>query len=209
MTVRRHILTLNCATTHDSTRTMLHYKLILYPALMPIAAPDTEMLVMALKNGGLIADDILNNNYPVGNAFLALLSFLGCAPTICLSPAEGDNACQVAITPWQPCVHYLGHSNNALPRCPHCKTRLPHWQQTTNWQLGATTCICPHCHTTTAMQHLNWKREGAYGCMAVEITNIHPFEAVPSENLLQILQAATGVEWDYCYASNAKQLTAC
>lgn len=179
---------------------MPQYKLILYPTLAELTHPEPETIIIALKECNLITGASIQNKYLVGEAFIELLSFLGCSPNIRLTPEDGDNYCHVTIKPYQPGFHCLGHTSTAVPRCPHCKNKISNWQQISNWQSGATICTCPHCHTDTAMQNLKWKQECAYGCMAIEIINIHPFEAVPSDNFLRDLQHATGVEWNYFYA---------
>jgi hypothetical protein len=179
---------------------MPQYKLVLYPAMPEFSQLDSDIIIAALIKGGLISAGINRNTFLAGDAFIELLSFLGCSPSISLKPSDGDHFCHVIIKPVQSDVHCLGHTVTAMPRCPHCKQKLPDWQQTPDWQLGATTRTCPGCHTITAMQNLNWKQECAYGRMAVDIINIHPFEAVPSEELLNALHDATRVEWSYCYA---------
>jgi hypothetical protein len=183
---------------------MRQYKLVLYPCVPDFTQLESGAIINALKNGGLISGATHHDAYLTGDAFIELFSFLGCAPNICLTPADGDNFCHVIIRSAPGNIHCLGHTATAIPRCPHCKHKMIHWQQTENWQLGETVCTCSHCNTATAMQNLDWKQECAYGRMAVDIINIHPFEAVPSDNLLHILQAATNVEWRYCYAENKK-----
>jgi hypothetical protein len=180
---------------------MPHYNLLLYPVTALLTAPQTDVIAAALQQCGLISSESSTVNYPAGNRLLELLSFLGCAPNINLTPEQGDNFCHVLISPWKSGTHYLGHVNNALPRCPQCKATLPQWQDRINWQLGNTPCHCSNCNTHSTMLHLNWKQQGAYSCMAVEIINIHPFEAAPSEELLNVLQTVTNVEWSYCYTS--------
>lgn len=179
---------------------MSQHKLMLYPALPNRSQPETGSIIIALKNCGLISGETLREKYLSGKAFIELLSFLGCSPNICLTPQDDDNYCHIIIKPPQAIIHCLGYTATAVPRCPKCKNKISNWRQTENWQRGETACTCHHCNTTTAMQSLIWKQECAYGCMAIEIINIHPFEAVPSENLLRVLHDATGVEWDYSYA---------
>lgn len=180
---------------------MPQYKLTLYPATLHIIQPATGAIIAALKNCGLLNGESMQEQYFVGPAFVDLLSFLGCSPQIRLTPNEGDNYCHIIIRPPQPDIHCLGYTATAAPRCPQCKNKITQWQQIKAWHLGATPCVCQHCNTTTAMQNLKWKHECGYGCMAIDIINIHPFEAVPSDNFLHVLQTATGVEWDYFYAS--------
>ena len=180
------------------------YKLILYPESV-IASSTADSIVNVLKKCGLIAGDMVNNYYLVGDDFLTLLSFLGCAPNISLTPQAGENFCHIVVNPWQASNHYLGHNQSAVPRCPNCKHKLANWQQIAHWQNGETLCTCPQCQRASAMRTLNWKQQGGYGCMAVEIFNIHPFEAVPSDELLDELNKITQIVWRYCYATSTKE----
>lgn len=179
---------------------MSQYKLMLYPVLPTGSKPETGIIISVLKDCGLISGEKIHDHYLAGKSFLELLTFLGCAPNICLTPQESVKYCHIVIRPVQPVSHCLGYTATATPRCPNCKNKIPHWKQIQNHEQGATVCVCRHCQATTAMQDLNWKQECAYGCMAIEIINIHPFEAVPSENLLQALHDATGTGWNYSYA---------
>ncbi|MDQ1363531.1 MAG: hypothetical protein QG652_1392 [Pseudomonadota bacterium] len=183
---------------------MQQYKLILYPALADNL--QMEVIITALMNCGLISGKSIHDKYLAGDSFLNLLTFLGCSPDVCLTPQDDDKFCHIIIRPPQSTIRCLGHTATAVARCPHCKNKIPHWRQTKDWESGETFCSCHHCHAETAMQDMIWKQECAYGCMAVEIINIHPFEAVPAENLLQVLQDATGVEWNYSYAFDKWQV---
>ena len=192
----------NCNDKSQPDLTMPQYKLVLYPAVPEFTQLDSDVIITALKKCGLISAVMHENTFLPGDTFIELLSFLGCSPNIVLKPSDGDHFCHVRIKPVLADVHCLGHIATAIPRCPRCKHKLADWQQTPDWQLGATACTCPACHINTAMQNLDWKQACAYGRMAIDILNIHPFEAVPSESLLTILQTVTNVEWNYCYAEN-------
>jgi len=149
-----------------------------------------------------MAERIDATRYLAGKSFVEWVVFLGCSPNINLQPQEGEHYCYIEIRPPQANSSCLGYNTSALPRCPRCKNKLPHWKNLDNWQSGSTHCTCASCHTATALQDLNWRQECAWGRCAIHIHNIHAFEAVPAEALLQWLQNYSGFEWSYSYANN-------
>lgn len=140
--------------------------------------------------------------YLAGERFLNLLTFLGCSPDINLTPgsASDNNHCLIRILDTSTAPKCLGLTQNAHPKCPHCKKRIAHWKSAT-WQQTDNTCICDKCQTETPYARLNWKHECGFGCCGFEITHIYPHEAVPTDQLLNALQTATGTPWQYSYAS--------
>lgn len=179
-------------------------RLILHPANPAHTVSDVTRLISAMQDAGLMADNLTAERYRAGKSFVELVVFLGCSPNISLHPQESDSYCYIEIPPPQANSTCLGYTLSAVPRCPQCKTKLPHWQQIDNWMSGTTLCHCPQCNTATPMQDLKWRQECAWGRCGISIYNIHPFEAVPSEQLLQRLQSHSGFEWHYSYANNQK-----
>jgi len=146
---------------------------------------------------------------PVNNApqhlpaerFLNLLTFLGCSPNINLSPTDGENHCAISLLDPSRVTKCLGFTQNSQPKCPHCKKRIANWK-TPGWQLEKQICSCDKCLTDTAYADLNWKHECGFGRCGFEVSHIYPHEALPSEQLLDTLFQASGIQWQYCYANN-------
>lgn len=142
--------------------------------------------------------------YLAGERFLSLLTFLGCAPSINLIPDNGHNSgsnhCLIRILESLTEPRCSGFTQNTNPKCPHCKKRIANWKSAT-WQQAGSTCICDKCQTETLYTHLNWKHECGFCCCGFEITHIYPHEAVPTDQLLNALQASTGTPWQYSYAN--------
>ncbi len=139
--------------------------------------------------------------YLAGERFLSLLTFLGCSPNINLSPSDGENHCSISLLEPSRITKCLGFTQNSQPKCPHCKKRIADWK-VPGWQLQKQLCSCDKCLTDTAYAELNWKHECGFGRCGFEVTHIYPHEAVPTEQLLNALYRASGVQWQYCYANN-------
>lgn len=150
--------------------------------------------------------------YLAGQRFLNLLTFLGCSPDINLVPdnnsgnnSDSDsNHCLIRILEISTTPRCIGFTQNASPRCPHCKKRIANRPSGT-WQQASNICICDKCRAQTPYAHLNWRHECGFGCCGFEITHIYPHEAVPTDQLLDALESATGTPWQYSYAQTNGQ----
>jgi hypothetical protein len=177
-------------------------RLILCPKDSSIKPEKISVIKQALKDIDLVAEEFSNAKYYTGTAFLSLVSFLGCAPNINLSPKDGDNYCYIEIQNSISEAKILGHTLSVIPRCPNCKHKFIDWQSISKFSFAKTSINCPECNVLLKMSDLKWRLEGGYGLFHIAIIHIHPHEAVPSEKLLQTLEQATGFAWHYFYANN-------
>jgi len=177
-------------------------RIIIYPKNVSNKPESISLIKQTINNIELAGKEFSANKFYTGDAFLSLLSFLGCAPNIHLSPEDGDNYCYIEISNITDKAKILGHTQSVIPRCPDCKHKLKNWQSISNYTLANTNINCPECNALLKMSDLKWRQEGGYGQFYISISNIHPHEAVPSEKLLQTLEQTTGFAWHYFYANN-------
>ncbi|RDH84538.1 MAG: hypothetical protein DIZ80_03440 [endosymbiont of Galathealinum brachiosum] len=162
----------------------------------------TEILLSALIKSEFVHDTAYSDNHFLpGENFLSLLTFLGCSPNINLHPDEGEKHCSISLYEITTEVNCFGYTNTVNPKCPDCKKRIADWK-TSSWQIPEKNCICDKCQTSTPYAELNWKHECAFGRCGFEVNNIYPHEAVPTDQLLNILEKDTGFKWDYSYSNN-------
>lgn len=137
--------------------------------------------------------------YAVGEHFLSLVTFLGCAPQISLTDeaaVQGQPVCRICLHDFD-AVQLLESQPASTLRCAACRTpqRRPsepeHNQQLT----------CPECGESSPLFRFDWRRSAAFGCFFVEIENVFPHEAVPADRLMEALEALSGHGWDYFYLS--------
>jgi len=176
-------------------------KLIFFPEQADKAF-NNELLLKTLLNAQFINDDKLHNNqYLPGDSFLSLITFLGCSPNINLQPVEGENHCFISVIKQSYEAECLGYTQTVNPKCPVCKKRISDWK-TSDWQKPGQLCLCDKCQNKTLYSELNWKHECGFSRGGFEIAHIYPHEAVPTDQLLDILNEFSGFEWNYCYTTS-------
>ena len=178
-------------------------RLVIHPKLPTDCPCHVQDVIDALSDIGLVGSpDQAEHRFLVGEEFLNLITFLGCSPSITLSPTEGDQYCYVQINPVSDTVRCLGYTNLIKPQCPSCKQTISNWQQSPSWLDGSATKTCEHCGVEKPLQSFRWRREAGFGRFSVHISYIHPHEVVPAATIFQALHTATGFSWAYFYANN-------
>jgi hypothetical protein len=163
-----------------------------------------------LQEVGLIGKpwgEASQQRYLIGERFLQLVTFLGCAPAIELEPPTNGDAefCHVGISDLYPSARFIADTQGVLPRCPHCRKRFDDWQSAIQqWQDNpAYQALCPSCQMNLSPTELDWRQSAGFGRLFVYIFNIYPREAIPTEALLHTLGDATDQAWDYFYLREA------
>lgn len=135
--------------------------------------------------------------YLAGPAFLDLVMFLGCSPSVVLDPTEavaGQPVCRLRLHHHNG-VKFLSAAPGPAVRCPHCRTPARVHGNAAHDSLH----VCSHCGRSTAASGLDWRRGAGYGRFFLEISGIYPHEAVPSDKLLETLRDYAGTRWHYFY----------
>lgn len=188
------------------------YCLILHPAPGDDTAHDTAQparLVDTITAMGLAGPPLPAQGpdcYAAGARFLELLTFLGCAPEVALEPVSGTSGppafCFVRLQRGGHGRQLLRLRDTVAARCPACRTAPAEWRADApgvDTLLQAASLSCPGCGAQLAPAQLDWRREAGLCDLRIEITNIHPHEAVPGEQLLARLGENSGRAWDYFY----------
>lgn len=163
---------------------------------------ENKLIIDTLISAEFINSEIHNDNhYLPGEKFLSLITFLGCSPNINLFPVENENHCFISLLEQTSQAQCLGYTSTVNPKCPNCKKRIADWK-TENWNKAGEICCCDKCTTQTPYAELNWKQECGFSRCGFEIAHIYPHEAVPTEQLLDMLKKETEFKWNYCYANN-------
>ncbi|MCG6887581.1 MAG: phage terminase large subunit family protein [Proteobacteria bacterium] len=179
--------------------------LILHPADPDYAPASVSDLAQMLHEIGLIGTawgEPAAQRFLIGEHFLQLVSFMGCAPAIELAPGNMEQPfCHAGISPITSTPTYLADSRDVVPRCPHCRQRIETWpdwieawQGDRNFRTG-----CPACHVNLSPLELDWRHAAGFARVFISIFNIYPREALPTEALLIKLQQATAQTWNYFY----------
>jgi hypothetical protein len=179
-------------------------KLILHSDWTQPSILEAELLADALKDTGLIGEPLVKDKelFLTGGRFLQLISFVGCSTNVCLTPKLGDseNFCNIAVTGPLRQPTLIWDRNRRPPRCPACKTPMTNWQE----QVHLGKLKCSKCSKELQLQEISWGRQAGYGRVFIEISNIFPGEARPTQILLVELSRTTDTEWNYFYIESEK-----
>jgi hypothetical protein len=58
---------------------------------------------------------------------------------------------------------------------------------------------CDKCHEEVSLYQLAWRHTAGFGRMFIDVYSIYPHEGVPTEQLLIMLEKASGTPWEYFY----------
>ena len=172
------------------------------PEYIPANIPD---IVTALQNIGFIGvkwqspKSVPGERYLIGDSFLSLVTFLGCAPAIELEPIaekpESTEFCHIEIEAVKASVEFICGSKHLISRCPHCRQRHANWKTLPETLLYS----CDKCKVESHLSEYDWKNTAGCGHFFISLHGIYPQEAIPTSHLLQALQKITETEWAYFY----------
>ena len=180
-------------------------QLVLCPVQDTWQAHSRAQFVASLQGLGVLGQPLGQDGedrFTIGDAFLQLFTFMGCAPSIEFTPPDPididwQSFVFIQLSPVLAQPRWLVHRACAKPACPHCQHRNRDWQQ--YYQDDASTLLCPHCQQTTKVCEWHWYDAGACARQFVSIVNVYPKESLPTETLLLQLQQNMGVPWQYFY----------
>jgi len=160
------------------------FKLYLYPD-NPDYQIDVDRLTLQLKKDSLLGESLSSNRYATGDNFLSLLTFMGCSPNVELEPQDDKPYCYIEIES-QNKPQFISGKNTKYPPCPYCKEKL-------------NTQICANCDESIDITKINWRKSAFISSAWICIGNIYELEAIPNDQLFNVLENNTGVAWKYAY----------
>lgn len=177
----------------------------------PLAAPEPEQILTLLRTleviGAPFAQGPCQQVFLAGDGFPRHVIFAGCSPHLRFEPADEQDCdfCHVALLgPYEHPRLITGRQTRS-PRCPHCQTRLPHWQAALSSPAAAVTC--PSCHQGLTAATLDWRQQAAIGRVLLEFRNVFPGEAVPGDRLTRGMAEVTDLPWRYGWTDMSTVLT--
>jgi len=162
-------------------------------------------IVSALQHIGFLGvkwqspESVTGERFLIGDSFLSLVTFMGCAPAIELEPIsdepESTEFCHVEIEPVKSKVEFIRGSDHLISRCPHCRQRHADWKSIPENLFYS----CDKCKIQTHLSEYDWKNTAGCGRFFITLHGIYPQEAIPTSHLLQVLEKITNTKWDYFY----------
>ncbi len=180
------------------------YGLVFNPQSLSCSSAEAKELIKKLQGAGFIGDEFGIEDYQanlVGENFLKMITFLGCSPQIELTPPDKDNwhnFCHIQCQYFQQPVYYKG-MKRVRCSCSQCGARITEPLPDLNhWQPAQQMIRCSKCQEKRPVEQLNWRHGAGFGQFFISIHNIYPNEAVPSEQLMTLLNSFQG-GWNYFY----------
>jgi hypothetical protein len=180
-------------------------QLVLCPTDARWAPISHAEFIAMLEREGVLGQPIghdKQDRFLIGEAFLQLFSFMGCAPSIEFTPKDPHKLdwhefVFIQLSPVQAQPRWLVDRDNAKPACPHCQRRTREWTQ--HYLVSDALLQCPHCQHSEPVCQWRWFDAGACARQFVSIVNVYPKESLPTDTLLSQLQQDTGVAWQFFY----------
>ena len=172
------------------------------PEYIPESVPH---IIKALRDVGFIGEKwqnpepVAGERYIIGESFLSLVTFMGCAPAIELEPLEDEpestEFCHIEIQDIKSNVEFVRGSEHIISRCPHCRQRHADWKVIPEnlWY------TCDKCKVDSHLSEYDWKNTAGAGHFFISLHGIYPQEALPTSSLLQTLEKISETEWTYFY----------
>jgi hypothetical protein len=177
--------------------------LYLCPADFDRAPVERSTLIASLRQARFIAEEMTftdETHYHPGEQFLSLITFLGCSPVIDMgAPGKtGEGFTHIEIEGPHDSPRFVSGNNLKIPRCPFCGHRFEKWQQLVE-SPALNTFNCPDCSKQLTAPQLRWRKCAGFGRLFIKVWGIFESEAVPSPELLALLEQASGSAWLYFY----------
>lgn len=167
------------------------------------ATPAMHDLVAVLRRLDLIGPRIGAASYAAGDGFSRHVIYAGCSPYLVMEPpADGSlQFCHVALHGPYPAPRLVTGPNTVRPRCPACRARFADWRERlAEWTQGGNHALCPACGTRSPVHRLDWRGHAVAGRVLIELRNVYPGEASPSDLLMHSLADRTGLVWRHAWA---------
>ncbi|VAX11727.1 hypothetical protein MNBD_GAMMA25-2143 [hydrothermal vent metagenome] len=193
------------------------YRLVLHPQDANCIPESTEIVRLALQAAEFIGEIHLETgvedksgnaaqDFLVGERFLQLLTFMGCSPNINLEPQyHGDHDfCHIRMSPLLAQPQFRSHERDVFARCPECGRRDNDWRaRLEDWQVNSSQINyqCPHCHQSMSLYDLRWRQQAGFARFFIDVFSIFPQEAIPTDNLLGVLNKTCAQPWNYFFTN--------
>jgi hypothetical protein len=174
--------------------------LLLHPADVLWRPSEPTSLIHTLVELGFIGsckEPGRLTRFAVGDRFLKLVMFLGCAPYVVLD-AEADQpgqvACDVRLLDYER-VSLVSRKGGPPARCRACRAVA----ERPRVDAPEARYQCGSCGKECQVADLDWRKCAGYGRFFIQINGVYPHEAIPSDRLMKALQVYAQCHWKYFY----------
>jgi hypothetical protein len=178
--------------------------LFLAPTESERAAP-RDAVVALLRELAIIDGPLDDGRFLAGEGFARHVVFAGCSPHLVMTPpADGGQAfCHVGVHGPLAAPLLVTDPQAPKPRCPACRTRVDGWRERLRAacpEQGAWDCT--GCGLPLTPCTLDWRQHALCGRFLIELHNVFPGEAAPSDRLMRRLEETLGAPWQFAWAAS-------
>jgi hypothetical protein len=172
-------------------------KLVLHPSNPWAILHDPSLLLDPLRSSGLIGVSVQwygEIHYAAGPRFHELVQSRSALPDL---PGVHVSLAETTAEP-----EFLGASNTRPPLCPRCRTFVPDWMaQLQGWRREGRRrpWSCSRCRQAVDVGELDWTHSGGVARYSLDLWGIRHGAAIPSAELLNLLERTTFERWNYFY----------
>ena len=168
------------------------------------SAPPIQVVREVLADLEIIADRLGPRSYAAGDGFSRHVIYAGCSPYLVMKPPQKGSLrfCHVALHGPYARARLVTGPNTVKPRCPGCRARFIDWRDhLAAWRAGSAQAYCGTCGQGWSPSELDWRNHAISARVLVELRNVYPGEASPSDQLMHDLETATGDGWRHAWAA--------
>jgi len=133
---------------------------------------------------------------PVGSKLMDYITFLGCSPAL----QRGEIESGINIHHFNQLTGVGGKSIQTI-RYPGCKHPVHEPENLVTSYPEVEKWKCPMCGNEGKTEQIQWRKSAGFSTIFIEISQIFPKEAVPSDKLLNALHKFTNLHWQWFYSS--------
>jgi hypothetical protein len=141
----------------------------------------------------------------VGEQFLHYLTFMGCSPSVELTPPTDGSLDfrHIHFSEITPETRFRCASQNVFARYPQCRKRISNWTQAVSiWSKdsSAVNFTCDKCPEQVSLYQLGERHTVGFARMFIDIYSIYTQEGIPTDQFLFLLETQAGAQWDYLFS---------
>jgi len=178
----------------------MSFSLFLYAENSKNFDRSTTQLTDYLQEIDFIANQTRSLPLKVGCKLMDFITFLGCSPAL----QRGEIESSISIHQFNQLTGLGGKSITTI-RYPGCKHPVDEPENLVRSYPGVKNWKCPVCGIEGKTDEIQWRKSAGFSTVFIEISQVFPKEAVPSDKLLIALNKFTHHHWQWFYSTTTFQ----